>query len=157
MEKLIPIKGFPMYRLVMDTLKIVSFHKDPINGKYRSLEMNDRCQYGYHLYNNGKKKFFTLDMLKGEVELFKLKELMNAMWPDTKKTSTSGVVATGDWIVGSINKNSGVFSTTSTPAKHLTRESARTEAARLASLDKTKKFVVLKIDSIASANEINWE
>lgn len=64
---------------------------------------------------------------------------------------------TGQFIVGSIDKSTGVFSATSQPMAHLTKGAAKTEATRLAGIYKTKKYVVLEVGGIVSATDVVWE
>lgn len=150
MNELIEIKGYPMYRLETETLKVVSFYKDP-RGKYRAPEMDDMGRRGFRLYRNGKSEFFSCDRLNGFVELHKLKGKTFV------KTSVGGVVKTGDYVVASMAKDTGVFSMSTFPARHPTEASAKAEVARLAAIDKTKKFVWLKVGGMASVQEVVWE
>lgn len=52
----------------------------------------------------------------------------------------------GHYIVGSINQ-SGEFSISKTPAIHATAQTAKAEAKRLASLNVSTAYAVLKLDS----------
>jgi hypothetical protein len=150
MNELIEIEGYPKYRLEMETLKVVSYYKDP-HGRYRAPEFDDRGRRGYRLFRNGRSEFFSCDTLNRFVVLHKLKGKLNM------RTSVNGVVRTGDWIIGSMTKDTGVFSMSTYPARHPSESSAKTEAARLAAVDKTKKFVVLKIAGMAAVQEVVWE
>jgi hypothetical protein len=148
MNELICIKGFPAYHLETETLKVISYHKSH-EGKYRSLEFNDRGQHGYTLYNNGHKEWFSLEKLRGSVELHKIKGMVVPM--------KDNVLKSGYWIVGSISKSTGAFSAASNPKPHSTESEARAEAGRLASLDSSKKFTWLRIGGMASAVGIVYE
>lgn len=64
---------------------------------------------------------------------------------------------TGNYIIGSITKSNGRFSTTEYPATHSTRPEAVREAERLAKIAPEKKFVVLSIDGIVHFNDVVWE
>lgn len=157
-DALIGIKGYPMYLLDAETLKVVSFYKDP-EGKYRVLERNDMGVEGYTLYNAGKRKFHSLEKLRGTVELHKLKLLVkeNEQVRTNSSGSVCGVIAKGDLFIGSIHKVTGHFSAVALPAKHRTKEAAKGEAARLAKMFTDKKFVVLRAEEVVSASEIIWE
>lgn len=150
-DALIGIKGYPMYLLDAETLKVISFYKDS-NGKHRTLERNDRGIEGYTLYRDGKRRFHSLEDLRGTVELHKLKLSLKE-----KQRMKTGVIGSGDLFIGSIEKKTGAFSASTFPAKHGGEEAAKAEAARLASQFKDKKFVVLKAVAVASVQEVNWE
>lgn len=155
MGELICIKGFPAYHLETDTLKVISYHKSLL-GKYRSMEFNDRGQHGYTLYNDGHKEWFSLEKLRGVVELHKLKGMVQNMNTGAR-ASVGGPVKAGYWIVGSLSKASNTFSASANPALHTSLTNAKTEAARLAAADKTKKFVVLKVEALATVADVSWE
>lgn len=61
----------------------------------------------------------------------------------------------GYWIVGS-HKN-GNFSVSAQPMQHATEPKARAEAERLASLDPSKKFIVLEIKGLVTVAQHVWE
>jgi hypothetical protein len=150
MNELISIKGFPKYHLESETLKVISYHKTPY-GAYRSLEMNDRHEQGYTLYNDGNRRFFTLSELRGSVELHKIKGMFKPTMINT------GPIRRGFWIVGSVNKTTGAFSASANPSLHNTEDLAKAEASRLARIDKDKKFAWLKVGGIASAQDVVYE
>jgi hypothetical protein len=141
-----------MYRLIPDTLHVVSFYKDK-DGRLLTPFRHEGF-LGYHLWAGGSRTFFSTEKLRAIVERNKLKRMREEMY---SKTSISGVVKTGDYIVGSINKQTGAFSTSSAPARHLSLASAKQEAARLAGIDKSKRYVVMKMEAIASVEEVVWQ
>jgi hypothetical protein len=153
-----PIYGFPQYEISvgksLDDIEVISYHYSRA-GKIRKHNIDDQYRIGYRLYNNGKTKFITVDELKRIVNVERAKAAVRVNSP--MKTSVGGVVQTGDWIVGSITKIGGMFSMSSAPARHPTKDSAKAEAARLAAIDKQKKFVVMKIEAMASTQDVNWE
>lgn len=149
MNELICIKGFPAYHLETETLKVISYHKT-CEGKHRSLEFNDRGEHGYTLYNNGHKEWFSLEKLRGSAELHKIKGMV-------MPAINTGPVRRGFWIVGSMNKKTGAFSASANPSLHNTEDQAKTEAGRLAQIDKDKKFVWLKVGGLASAVDVVYE
>lgn len=150
----IDIPGFPDYKLDPKTLKVVSFHYSR-NGKQRSLGQNEIGVDGYRLYNNGNNRFFTLDELRGTVELQKIKLSLKEK---NKMTNIAiGVPASGDYIIGSLSKMDGRLSFKEFPAKHKTLPAAKSEAARLAQSFKDKKFIIVKVESIASVSDVVWE
>lgn len=66
-------------------------------------------------------------------------------------------VKSGKYIVGSVNKNNEDLSFASFPATHESQEIAEQEASRLAGQRKDRKFVVCKVVSICSVQDVNWE
>jgi hypothetical protein len=149
---MVPIKGFPMYLIDSESLKVISFHKTLL-GCERVLERDDSGKEGYTLYQEGSSKFFSKEDLRGTVELHKIKLALK----DKEEMTKVGIPVTGDFLVGSLSKLNGAMSFSAFPGKHADLLKARTEAARLAGIDKTKKFVVVEVKAIASANDINWE
>jgi hypothetical protein len=61
------------------------------------------------------------------------------------------------FIVGSINKATGVWSISSSPALHDSLYMAQREALRLAAINTDKKFVVLRVSGIAASQNVVWE
>lgn len=148
------ILGYPKYLLNPTNMAVLSFHVFR-EGKYLQMTVDKDRNPGYKLYNDGISKFYSIQELNTIVERNKLRKIREEM--NTTKTSVSGALQTGDWMIGSITKATGVFSAAQGPARHLNEYSARKEAERLAGIDKSKKFVVLKVAGIASVSDINWE
>lgn len=148
-EDLFVVPGYPNYKIKDDgsTVKVVSYAISPY-GRDLTRAYEDGS-YGYRLSKNGVSKFFSVAALKQFVKEAKGKTV--------NRNSVSGVVKTGDWIVGSIDKQSGKFSTSAMPAKHPTEASAKSEAARLAEINKGSKYVVLNVKAIASVEQVSWE
>lgn len=152
--ELISIAGFPKYLLNPQTLEILSFHYSR-NGKLRAPNWNDKGSKGYRLYNNGKTRFFSLEELKGTVELHKIKCSLK----EEKKMSqaNTGVPVKGNFIVGSLSKVNGALSFSAFPSRHTTWTAANNEAARLAQSVKDKKFIVVEVKGIVSVSDVVWE
>lgn len=147
-DELIPIPDFPKYKVRLSDLKVLSYHIYP-QGYGIAQQTNKFREKGYRLWDNGESCFFSVDDIREVVDRHKLK--------GSKLNKLKLGVQTGEWIVGSVDKTTGSFSTNSAPARHASEGLAKAEAARLAGLFKDKKFVVLKVVAIASATEINWE
>lgn len=73
------------------------------------------------------------------------------------RASQIGGLKAGHLIIGSQTKVGLSFSTVADPVVHTTMGLAKAEAARLATNDKTKKYVVLEVKAVASTNDVNWE
>lgn len=65
-------------------------------------------------------------------------------------------VSVGKWIISSLHPTQG-FSAVAMPQTQNTAEAARKECERLAGLDKTRKFVYLKIEGACQAIGVEWE
>jgi hypothetical protein len=109
----------------------------------------------FKLYDNGVGTVLSVAQIRAKVERVKLKRIREEMNYGAKN-SVAGALQRGDWIVGSLNKATGAFSTSNLPARHLTQTSAKQEAARLAAIDKSKKYVVLNVEAIASVEDVVW-
>lgn len=155
-----PIPGYGKYELEVfadGSYQVISHHKEPAGkplspGRVKADAGHEPC---YNLYEGGSGTLLTAAQIRGKVERVKLKRMREEMNYGTRN-SVAGIVATGDYIVGSIRKSDGAFSTSASPAKHLSLMSAKQEAARLAAIDKSKKYVVLKAEAIASVEEVSW-
>jgi hypothetical protein len=144
------IPGFPMYSLEVNangTANVISRHKDPLGRLLKPCSYNGITS-AYKLYEKGSPRVFTMPELRSVVEREKLKSLRNAINGESMQS--------GQYIVGSIHKNNGTFSASPNPAVHLSISAAKAEAARLAGISKEKKFVVLKLEGIASVEEVVW-
>jgi hypothetical protein len=64
---------------------------------------------------------------------------------------------TGNYIVGSLNKTTGVFSAVQNPKIHLMEHLAKDEAVRLARNETQKEFVVLQVVSVVTVNDVVWK
>jgi hypothetical protein len=74
-----------------------------------------------------------------------------------RKLSGLGKMVKGNFIVGSVNKMSGAFSTSANPYQHETYRAAAIEAEKLSRQNPEKKFVVLKIKGTVSTATTVWE
>lgn len=155
MKDTIAVPGFPMYELQKDDLKILSFHKCS-SGRYRSLECTDTGLMGYTLYNNGKRKFFSMNDLIAIIELDKIKNVLVKKGNKMVQAKV-GVPMKGDYVIGSLSKMNGGLSFSEFPAKHMTLDQAKTEATRLATTHKDRKFIIMKVEAIASTTDVVWE
>ncbi len=61
------------------------------------------------------------------------------------------------YIVGSINTTHEAWSISPKPVMHNTRDSAVTEAKRLANIDPNKRFVVLKVEGVAKRVAVEFQ
>ncbi len=113
----------------------------------KRLQKNSYHDSGFQLSTNGKRKFLFIEEIQKLID----KHTKN------KEVKMNTTTMKNRYIIGSVNKINGLFSTTSNPALHETFNIAKAEAARLANLDKDKKFVVLKVEAIASIQEVVWE
>ena len=73
------------------------------------------------------------------------------------RASQRGGLKSGDLIIGSSAKGTHTFSTVADPVVHTTMALARQEAARLAALDKSKKYAIMKVEALASVQDVAWE
>lgn len=73
------------------------------------------------------------------------------------RASQKGGLKSGDLIIGSSAKGTHTFSTVADPMVHANMSLAKVEAARLAALDKTKKYAILEVKALASVQDVNWE
>lgn len=146
------VPHWPPYKVRSGDLQLVSFHsKKPYELKLceRNLLYNRPCD-GYNMSYQGKRRFIGVD------ELLKIVE-------DNEKgfkmafSSQKGGLKSGDLIIGSITKDRGAVSFSSDPAVHSIILLAKAEAARLATNDKTKKFIVVEVRAVASVNDVVWE
>jgi hypothetical protein len=165
---LIDIPCFPKYKLDTNTMKVISYQKDD-EGKYLvqvrmqhaythpyqySMSYND--MYGYTLYNELGKKYFSLTYfynLAGQHH----NKLINNTPRVRVKVNEDSIMKINEYIIGSISKVSGMFSTAATPMIYANVELAKIEAERLAIKDHTKKYVVLKVEGIAKVASTVWE
>jgi hypothetical protein len=153
-----PIPGYGKYELKEyddGSYEVISYYKEA-KGKPLTPGRGKSGETYFKLYENGTGTILTGVQIRAKVERVKLKRIREEM-NYTARNSIPGVIATGDYIVGSINKQTGAFSTSNLPAKHLTQTSAKQEAARLAGIDKSKKYVVLNVAAIASVEEVVWQ
>lgn len=152
----VEVPGYPRYHILSakgDYVQVRSFCKNPDGKLLQPCIFNGA--FGFKLWNEEGGKVFTFAQLKTIVERFKLKKVREEM--NTTYPAKFGSVQTGDWIVGSLDKASGNFSTSAIPARHVSEAAAKQEAARLSTVNKGKKFVVLKVAAIASAVDVSWE
>lgn len=148
-EKLVDIPGFPRYKLRPSDMNVISYCQVP-SGYTLKVQNNGYGALGYRMWADGKDKFFTLNDLLVIVERDKLMK-------EVSKMNAGGTVKSGEYIVGSINKSTKELSTSQFPARHSTLLEAKNEAGRLANLHKERKFVVLKVEAIASVENVTWE
>ena len=144
------IPGWPPYGLRVSDMQVVSYHSGKAYDLKR-IEAGNKYHAngpGYCLFYHGGRGFITLTQLNEIVQ--KERNML--------KASQRGGLKTGDLIVGSVLKSGGsTLSTTADPVVHANLSAAKTEAARLAGIDKTKKYVVLEVKGLALVNDVNWE
>ena len=104
---------------------------------------------GYRVSIGGIQQYITKDFLKN-LSKDKMTSIHNTFTADGSQWH-------GKYIIGSLNKKTGEFSTRPNPARQNTLASAQREAERLAKVDTDKKFVVLRVEGIASVADVIWE
>lgn len=101
---------------------------------------------GFLITDNGIKTKLSIESLR------KLKEstCMNLQ----NSASTNPADYKGKFLIGSIHKQTGAVSFSVNPARQPGRNSAKTEAARLAAQDNTKHFMVVEVTDIATMQNV---
>lgn len=139
-----PIPGFSRYLVNIDNLQVYSGYVGRI-----LVLMSSRDGHGYHLWEDKAKYFISQADLRNIVNFIMKENVMAQIVTRAPKK--------GEYIVGSINKQTGVVSNTPIPAIHTNLELAKTEAARLAVQFKDRKFVVFQAVAIVSVDDVKWE
>lgn len=148
----IPLPKYPAYVYCPETdwLYSTKFNK---HVDYYPLQRRTPDQWsdfdGFEFTDNYEKVKVSIKSLRSLVT--KEEETMPSIQNSTTKNPAD---FKGKFIVGSISKKTGGMSFSLNPARHPTRESARTEAARLAQVDNSKMFVVCEVLDIASVQDV---
>lgn len=152
--RLYDIPGWPPYKVRSSDLQVLSFHSQKSGYALQLCKRNEtynRREDGYSLYYQGDRGYVTVSELRNIVEVNQRKKEM------PQYASARGGLKSGDLIIGSYTKDSKAVSFSPNPMVQDNLASAKVEAARLASLEKSKKFVVVRVEAVASAADINWE
>lgn len=104
---------------------------------------------GWKVTDDGDVVYMKIDFLRKLKP--KVKKQMT-MIPNTPSTNAQDFK--GKFLVGSINKQTGAVSFSAHPARQPNREVAKSEAARLAQIEKGKMFVVVQVLDIASIQDV---
>lgn len=148
------IPDWPPYKVRSNDLQVISFHPShgPNGYELKRLAVNyryNRYEEGFNLFCRGKRGFIPVSKLREIVKHNEGKQMSHF--------AGDRFIKSGDFIVGSQQKVGGAVSFAANAAIHSNASQAKTEAARLANLDKNKRFMVCQIVGVASVNDVNWE
>lgn len=156
---LIDIPGFSKYKIEVETRRVISYHKSEkgrvlIPHKNNNYSVYFNSNQGYTLYNELGRSYYSIEFID---KLIDNHIQITSYSPKTLVKSDEEIMKRDEYIIGTISNVSGMFSASATPVRHLDIAAAKVEAERLAIKDSTKKFIVLKVEGIASTPKVIWQ
>jgi hypothetical protein len=111
-------------------------------------EWNDNFE-GWNVTDDGVHCKLSIDKLRS-LKPHEGKQVTNIQNAPT----TNAADFKGKFLIGSIHKETGAVSFTTFPARQPTLSAAKKEAARLAQTDKTKMFMAVEVQAIATVQDV---